>query len=246
MGLRFILLLVFWMLISPVWAAETSLENVVAALETPFKTAAPTGIEDFQAEFFQLSRIASIDKQQQAHGEVSFKFQRPEGEAPVAMFRWSYLEPTIQEFISDGNSLWVYQPENRQVIESEIEQSNNPLAFLNRLGELSQDFTIGWGAPQMNESGDYLLVLEPRRETQLARSLQIVVSSAAVKDFLQHQQIGKFFPLKSVSVIDPNQNLSRFRFESVRMNQHLSPDIFRFQPPEGVEVLHPAPGQIGY
>ena len=243
---RLIIMLLVWLLSSPAWAGEASLNDVVAALETPFKTEAPTGIEDFQAEFFQLSRIASIDKQQQARGEVSFKFQRPEGGTPVALFRWSYLEPTIQEFVSDGNSLWVYQPENRQVIESEIEQSNNPLAFLNRLGELSQDFTIAWGNPQINESGDYLLVLEPRRETQLARSLQIVVNGAAVKDFLQHQQVGTFFPLKSVSVIDPNRNLSRFRFESVLINQNLSAESFRFQPPAGVEVLHPPPGQIGY
>jgi len=243
---RVIMILLVWLLSSPVWAGVASLENVIAALETPFRTAAPTGIEDFQAEFFQLSRIASIDKQQHARGEVSFKFQRPEGGAPVALFRWRYLEPTIQEFISDGTILWVYQPENRQVIESEIEQSNNPLAFLNRLGELSKDFNIGWGTPQINESGDYLLVLEPRRKTQLARSLQIVVNGAAVKDFLLHQQVGEVFPLRAVSVIDPNRNLSRFRFESVLMNQNLSSDSFHFQPPAGVEVLHPTPGQLGY
>lgn len=243
---RVMMMLLVWSLSSSAWAAEASLDNVIAALETPFRTAAPNGIENFQAEFFQLSRIASIDKQQQARGEVSFKFERPEGGSPVALFRWSYLEPTIQEFVSDGKTLWVYQPENRQVIESEIEQSDNPLAFLSRLGELSQDFTIGWGNPQMNESGDYLLVLEPRRETRLARSLQIVVNGAAVRDFQQHQRVGAVFPLKTVSVIDPNRNLSRFRFESVRMNQNLSPDSFRFQPPAGVEVLHPAPGQIGY
>jgi outer membrane lipoprotein carrier protein len=71
--------------------------------------------------------------------------------APVAMFNWQYQEPSEQEVVSDGRTMWVYLPESRQVIESDLTLANrggsvNPVTFLGGLGNLSRDFFISIGA----------------------------------------------------------------------------------------------------
>ena len=136
-------------------ALAVTLGDVIDTLETPFQpgTAAEYRISDYSADFSQESRIASLDRRQQAKGRVEVAFDyRPErsGEAaPTVKFLWQYDTPTIQKIISNGKTMWVYLPENSQVILSDIDQinqadQNDPMAFLTGLGNLSRDFAIGW------------------------------------------------------------------------------------------------------
>lgn len=180
------LLLALWA--QPAQAA--GLREVIGALETPFKASTPAEqqIRDYTAEFFQESRIASLDRLQRARGQVSVRFDyrrnRPD-QVPMVMFHWEYQEPTTQELISDGKTLWVYLPENNQVIQSDIEmvskaRENDPMTFLTGLGNLSRDFLISWAEPNRDADGNYVLDLKPRRTTALLNRMVIVVDRAAV------------------------------------------------------------------
>lgn len=185
MKMRIFLLLICCFLPSLAGAKEITLDEVVNALETPFKATTKAGIVDFQAEFSQESRLASIDRTQHGRGQVSFKFMHRESDgSPVAMFRWVYSEPTPQEIIADGQTMWAYQPENRQVIKSDIgqlsQQGDNPVTFLSGLGNLSRDFQVRWGVPKSDSDGNYILELQPRRKSQLIQSVKIVVDRDAV------------------------------------------------------------------
>src|SRR5512133_1371104 len=117
-------------------AAVVGLNEVVRALESPFKPGATNAVRDVRADFFQESHIASLDRTQRGRGEVTFKFDPGvSGRAPVAMFNWQYNEPSRQQIISDGQTMWVYLPDSNQVIESDIsdiEKANatNPITFL--------------------------------------------------------------------------------------------------------------------
>jgi outer membrane lipoprotein carrier protein len=180
------LLLALWAL--PVHAA--GLREVIGALESPFKASTPAEqqIKDYTADFFQESRIASLDRLQRARGQVSvrFEYQRNRSDqVPVVMFHWEYQEPTTQELISDGKTLWVYLPENNQVIQSDVEmvsraRENDPMTFLTGLGNLSRDFLINWAEPNRDADGNYVLDLKPRRTTALLNRMVIVVDRAAV------------------------------------------------------------------
>ena len=147
-------LLLLCLLPSVAVAANIALSDVIKTLETPFQTTG-TGsggtIDDFQAEFFQESLIASIDRVQRGQGDVSFKFLNQHSDrVPQAMFRWEYRRPSIQEIVSDGRTMWVYLPENSQVIESDIteislRQGDNPVTFLSGLGNLSRVISASAG-----------------------------------------------------------------------------------------------------
>ncbi len=234
-------------------AATVSLSDVIDTLEAPFKpqTRPPQAINDFQAEFFQESHIASIDRVQRGRGDVSFKFlSLRQDQVPLAMFRWEYRQPSIQEIVSDGETLWVYIPENRQVIESDISsvtqrQSENPVTFLTGLGNLSRDFHIRWGAPDHDREGNYILELEPIRTSQMIQSLQIVVDHRAVTEKLQGIS-GNYFPILATSVFDPNGNRTTIEFRDIRVNRNISEHFFRFTRPAGVEVVRPTGEEFGY
>ena len=234
-------------------AAEIELSDVITALETPFKnqTKSSERIHDFRADFSQESHIASIDRTQRGQGTVSFKFvTSTTDETPLAKFRWEYREPSIQEIISDGETMWVYLPENRQVIESDITQINaqqgeNPVTFLSGLGNLSRDFSINWGSPRTVESGGYLLLLEPRKGSQFIQQIGVVVSEDAVNVWLKKHKTGEIFPILATLITDPNGNRTAIKFRDVQVNQMLADQLFSFERPEGVELVDPGE-QMGF
>ncbi len=181
-------------LAAPAWAA--SLGDVISALETPFqtKTDEKLRIYDYSADFFQESKIASLDRLQRASGEVevAFDYQRTDT-VPRVKFRWQYEQPTTQEIVSDAKKLWVYLPENNQVILSDIEMVNrsrqsDPMTFLTGLGNLSRDFSIRWAVPNNDVEGNHVLELVPRRVSSLINRMIIVVDRYAVEAYLNPGQ----------------------------------------------------------
>ena len=168
----------------PAWGI--SLSDVINTLETPFQknTDKEYLIQDYSADFFQESKIVSLDRLQRANGRVEVAFVK---------FRWEYDQPTNQEIVSDGETMWVYLPENNQVIQSNIElvnkaNQNNPMTFLTGLGNLSRDFSITWASPNRDVGGNYVLELTPRRISSLINKLIIVVDLNAVDAYISQTQ----------------------------------------------------------
>jgi outer membrane lipoprotein carrier protein len=165
------------------------------------------------------------------------------------MFRWEYQEPNHQEIVSDGKTMWVYLPENSQVIISDIDFSSpsspsDPMAFLTGLGNLSRDFLITWASPDRDAGGNYVLELQPRRPSPMIQRMLVVVNRDAV---LQTGAVSPpVFPMLSTTVVDPNGNSTAIEFRDVRVNRGLADSFFRFSPPEGVEVLRPTDGGTGF
>jgi outer membrane lipoprotein carrier protein len=230
------------------------MSEVIRALEDPFKTEAPadSAIADFEADFFQESRIASLDRLQRGRGRVMVKFDRTRGDrVPQAMFRWEYDQPTTQEIVSDGETIWVYLPENRQVIQSDLElegqaRPDDPVTFLTGLGNLSRDFLIGWAQPNQDIEGNYILELRPRRSSPLIQRLLLVVNRDSVVPATRPERLGDVFPLLSSTVFDPSGNTTTIEFSGVRVNRGIPDSTFRFILPAGVEVIHPSGSGMGY
>jgi len=260
----------------PLASQAAGLSTVVRTLETPFQTGTPAEkrIYDYSADFFQEARIASLDRLQRARGRVMVRFDDQRGgQVPRVMFRWEYQEPTTQEIVSDARTLWVYLPENNQVIQSDIEQvnqarENDPMTFLTGLGNLSRDFLITFAEPNQDMDGNYVLELRPRKISQLISRLLIVVDRAAVEAFdrpapdpnampampsrkfgdrpYQSGSEGPYFPILSTAVYDPNGNSTLIEFSDLRVNMRLPKSTFDFILPPGVEVMRPGEAGLGY
>ncbi len=240
-------------------AANVSLNDVLETVQKPFKSNVikargtdKSGIFDFQGDFFQQSRIAAINRVQRGNGIVSFRFEYQGGNrVPRAMFRWEYQEPSQQEVVSNSKTMWVYLPENRQVIVTDIEpvarqQVDNPMTFLTGLGNLSRDFMVRWALPDYDRYGNPILELKPRRVSSLIRSLQSVVDPRAVEDYIENHQVGNVFPILATTVVDPAGNSTTIEFTHVAFNGGLLPGFFNFSIPAGVEVVRPTGSEMGF
>jgi len=247
--MKLLMLLFSWLLIvgSVPVLANDELADVIATLETPFRstTSRDSQVRDFAADFQQLSTVVAIDRVQRGQGKVWFKFP-PDARAGTAMpmFRWNYQLPNEQQILSDGTTLWVYVPENRQVIVSEVDQveseyGDNPAAFFTGLGNLAQSFDIAWGKDRQDEADNYRLLLIPKRPSQFFKQIEVVVNQQAVREYRQGAKT-RVFPLVATEVTDPQDNLTRITFSNVRWNLDPADSEFTFEVPDGVEQLSPA------
>jgi outer membrane lipoprotein carrier protein len=254
-ALLVLVLLAFLSVPATTSAKETvSLNDVLMTLEEPFKakSATSSAIADFQADFFQESRVASLDRVQKGRGRVTVKFDRSRSERVARLlFRWEYEQPTRQEIVSNGKTMWVYVPENHQVIQSDIEtaaqpRADDPLAFLTGLGNLSRDFVIAWASPNRDEQGNPVLELRPRQTSAMLQKLLVVVSQEAVAEQTRRGKPTSIFPILATTVYDLSDNSTRIEFSGVKVNRRLPDSFFDFVTPGGVEVVRPNGQGMGF
>jgi len=188
-----IVLAIGLLLCSWTWAAAATvnvgLNDVITTVEKSFQqdSSGHTPISDFTADFFQRTLLSKERRELRGDGRVSVRM--PANGQPL-MFRFEYYRPARQEIVSDGRSMWIYLPENRQVILSDVSflydrRSMNPngdpaVNFLQGLGRISKDFQINFAPGMYDAAGNYVLELNPRRSMLTTRRILLVVDRDSV------------------------------------------------------------------
>ena len=181
-------------------------------------------IRDIQAYFVQESVVKSwnAEQVQKAQGKVFFK---KEGK----MF-WDYQEPTPQQIISDGNTLWFYEPEDKQVTVTTVGagfQTQISADLLNGKARLKRDFAVtDMTSAAERQAGKLVLQLIPRPSQQ---NLSKILLRLDKSTFLIYQ----------TEVYDLFDNLTRITFSQIQIETNLPDTLFTFTPPPGVEILAP-------
>lgn len=169
------------------------LNDVIATIEKSFKAGSngQAPVSDFSADFFQRTLLAKENREMRGDGVVSVKLAT--ATSPL-MFRFQYYRPNQQEIVSDGNSLWIYHPENREVILSNVSidfnrpgfnpDRNRAVNFLQGLGRISKDFQINFAPGMYDAAGNYVLELNPRRAMLNTRRILLVVSRDSVVSYV--------------------------------------------------------------
>ncbi len=248
---------------APMQAVNVGLNDVIEAVETPFKPdrTGITPLTDVTAYFFQRSTIAEKKREFRADGQMYF---RPATSRSPLMFRFEYFRPTRHQIVSDGKTLWTYLPENRQVIQSDISfffnqmnydpVQNRPVNFLQGMARISKDFQITFSPQGRDVAGNFVLELMPRRSMETIRQMFIVVNRDAVlRNSYQKQgtnyslnlasQASLLFPILSTTVYDHQGNVTTMEFTNVFTNTRLSDSLFNFMIPGGVQVVKPSTGR---
>lgn len=237
---------------------NVSLSEVIATVEQPFKLdrSGEPLITTVRADFFQRSTIASKNKEFRADGQM---YLMPATSSESLKFRFDYYRPTRQEIVCDGRTLWIYLPENRQVILSDVEEFFSPdrayagrergINFLQGLGRISKDFTIVFNRTITDQAGNYILDLTPLRASVTIEKLFITVSREAVERRAGiRPQTGLPpsgaeqlvpFPILSTTVVDHEGNSTIMEFSNAVTNSMLSEMLFRFDVPPDAQVVRP-------
>jgi len=171
---------------------------------------------DFVADFRQETEVKTLNRNLKAWGKLTFK--RP------GKMLWRYEEPKGQFVLADGKNLYFYQPEQNQVIKSPLSnafRSDIPLSFLLGLGNLKKDFNV---ALKGADESQYVLRLEPKGDLGGFSEVLVGVSRSS-SDILW------------VSVRDAASNVTTLRFSAMRKGTGVPESLFRFQLPDGVDVV---------
>ena len=173
--------------------ANVGLTDVIATVEKSFRpdSSGLAPISDMTADFFQRTILAKDQRELRGDGRMSVKMAS--NSSPL-MYRFEYFRPYNQEIVSDGKVLWIYHPENREVILSDVSFLYNRFSFdpdrdravnfLQGLGRISKDFQINFAPGMYDMTGNYVLELTPRRSMINTRRIFIVVNRDSVLTYV--------------------------------------------------------------
>lgn len=208
-------------------AVWTTLGNTGAA-QQPGRT--PEDLQRALQSRYQLIRDSTADFVQTYEGGVlrstlvergTFQFKKP------GRMRWDYYEPERKISVWDGEQIYFYLPEDRQVMVGRLpleSEATTPALFLAGAGNFAEDFTATFDAVQDAPQNSYVLRLTPVRTERDFEYLTLVLDgrSLAIVRLIAHDLQG---------------GISTFTFSNLQENQNLSDTPFRFEIPNGTDVI---------
>jgi len=141
-------------------------------------------------------------------------------------FRWDYRSPSPQLLVSDGQTIWLYDEELEQVTMRRAGETltATPASLLSGRDKASDRFTVAAGEPR---DGLEWVVLTPRLEDTDFRELRLGFSGGSLQRMELEDRLGQ---------------TTRIAFSDLEINAKLSPSLFTFEPPPGVDVIGSAGG----
>ena len=202
--LKFVIIALAILTATPAWAQDDP-----AQLLRGFLNATQTLAGRFEQQ--QLDESGTV--YETSAGQ--FYLQRP------GRFRWDYQTPYAQTVVSDGVTLWHYDPDLAQVLVRRLGDalSATPAVLLAGGGDLESSFDL----QELPAQGELRIVqLTPRAEdSEFQRATLAMLGSTPAW----------------LEILDPLGGLTRMEFVEVLTNVQLKAEIFEFEPPTGVEVV---------
>jgi outer membrane lipoprotein carrier protein len=176
--------------------------------------------KDYAADFTQIYTRVALSKTNESSGRVTIK--KP------GMMRWEYKKPSEKLFVADGTKLYVYEPEEEQVIidpDFKTAELSTSISFLWGQGKLSDSFTATVGDAEKigAPKGSNVLELVPKKDATYTKLVLVLdPKSNQVVESILYETSG---------------NTNRFKFKNSQLNAGVKEDVFKFTPPPGVEII---------
>lgn len=173
------------------------------------------GIETMTADVSQM--IVESDGGVLEQSNIHMKMKRPQG------FYWETLSPFPELIVTDGESLWNYQPDLEQVVIENWDASRSELAAQLLSGDtsnLSEEYRLSIRNTEKTEFTDFILI--PREADNIYRQISLTFRGPT---------------LDMIHIDSANGQKTVWQFTDIRSNEPLADGEFRFQPPAGVEII---------
>ena len=169
--------------------------------------------QTMSANFKQTLKASDGRLLQESAGE--FYLQRP------GRFRWNYTEPYPQEIVSDGEQVWIFDVDLEQVTVQKqgTGRDNTPMALLQNKQSLEQAFEIH---ERGSEGGLHRIELLNKKLDSDFDRVMIGLDSQGLRFLQLHDQF---------------EQTTHIVFTDLKSNPELDSAIFKFTPPEGVDVF---------
>ncbi len=169
----------------------------------------------FSAAFVQTSVLSALDITETASGRAWFSH-------PGKM-KWQYLVPEQHDIITNGKTLWIYRPDENQVMKGDAAPffaSGAGGAFLSDISQIRENFSVSVGE---TTSQWVELVLDASPDNPDIQSIRIQVT--------RNQ-----YHIMKVVTQNKAGDITRFEFHDIQFQER--PDTwFEFTVPPGTSVL---------
>ncbi|WP_041523038.1 outer membrane lipoprotein chaperone LolA [Gilvimarinus agarilyticus] len=205
------------LMISVVWLGLATVSAVCAADESSSVNALRDTLAattSLSGKFEQTLRDAEGELIETSAG--NFVLQRP------GRFFWHTLEPFEQQLISDGSTIWLYDPDLMQVTVRPVtdDLKNTPAALLSESAEsLAEAFLI---TRSVGQEGRVVFGLTPVDDDSLFARLELEFDGQQLLRIVVHDSL--------------NQT-TEFSLSNTERNQPVDAAQFTFSAPDGVDVL---------
>jgi outer membrane lipoprotein carrier protein len=192
-------------------SADSSLPQLMQKLQSKYDS-----LESLKANFTQSYTSKRFSEKMTEKGIVYFR--------KGGLMKWEYKTPEPKIFLSDGTYYYYYLIEDKQVVKAVADQGkdqHSPTLFLAGRGNFLKDFRAEWADPR---PGGHLLKLTPLRPQPDFKYLVIDVDPVSGV-------------ILGLVVVDPYENRTEYRFESIQENPKLPTDFFIFHQPPDTEIV---------
>ena len=163
--------------------------------------------------FSQMTLSSNGANLQETTGTLALK--RP------GMFRWHTDPPLEQLLVSDGERIWLYDPDLQQVTIQTMDKrlSHTPALLLSGdVSQLQESFDIEWSKGGSVQD----FTLTPKEADSMFDSLRVSFSDGVIND---------------MQMSDPVGQRTNILFRNVELNAPLDDAQFTFEAPDGVDVI---------
>jgi outer membrane lipoprotein carrier protein len=166
-----------------------------------------------KARFAQIVLDRNMKQLQQATGTMAFS--RP------GKFRWEYEKPYEQTIVGDGQRLWIYDKDLNQVTVRKLDRAlgASPAALLAGSNEIEKNYVVTSAGSR--DGLDWLEAVPRAQDTAFER-----VRLGFNKNTLEVMELRDQFGQMTV-----------IKFADLERNPRLPPDLFKFTPPKGADVI---------
>jgi outer membrane lipoprotein carrier protein len=186
--------------------------GVQAAAVERFKSFVRT-TQSARADFEQ--RVYDRNRKLVQESKGSFVFLRP------GRFRWAYEQPVDQLIVGDGERVWIYDRDLRQVTVRKLSKAlgSTPAALLAGSSDVESAFELGDAGER---DGLEWLDAKPRDREAGFERIRMGFGAAGIE---------------AMELTDNFGQTTLLRFSNLVRNPKVDPAEFRFVPPKGADVL---------
>jgi outer membrane lipoprotein carrier protein len=174
--------------------------------------------QSFAADFDQEMRIEAGGQVIRSTGKLWF--------AKPGRMRWEYEQPEKQTIVADGETLWIDQPVDNQVLKAPLAQafeSRTPASFLFGVARIERDFDAVVLSPA--ENGALRVQLDPKSAADGSLGSLILEVDEETYD------------VEAATIRDPLGNSTRVTLKDMKRNGTIDDALFRYERRPGVDVI---------
>jgi outer membrane lipoprotein carrier protein len=194
----------------------STLFSTLASAETPAEALKNVlkGYDRFSAEFEQMTRAEQSVTSEVSQGQ--FYVQKP------GKFRWETYTPFPQTIVSDGEYVWIYDPDLEQATRKPVQSAdaNGAAMILNGdVDGLNEEYEI-----HQNKTSDttQMFELTPRSDQSSFQKIRIFFNGGIMSELMLEDVLGQE---------------TTIMMQKPSINPAMDKQLFHFEPPEGVDVL---------